>query len=102
MRPATAERVIAAAEAVGYHAASLLRRRAEAMAPKLTLGFVLQHRMKVFYQNLARTLEHATDSAGARTTAYSVPDPLGYRNDDQGAYVTTLELSRRHPEIAGL
>ncbi|MEP3275600.1 MAG: LacI family DNA-binding transcriptional regulator [Stappiaceae bacterium] len=59
---ATAARVLAAAEAVNYHAHGLLRRRIEEMAPAKTLGFVLQKESKWFYQSLADELRKAAQN----------------------------------------
>ena len=58
----TATRVLAAAEALNYHARGLMRHRVEAMVPARTLGFILQKQGKWFYQSLAR---HVRDSAAA-------------------------------------
>ena len=65
VRVDTARRVVAAAEATGYHAAGLLRRRAEDFAPAKSLGFLLQKESKPFYRQLATALEAATRAHGA-------------------------------------
>lgn len=52
----TAQRVLAAAESLGYHARGLLRRRLEEMAPVLRFGVILQKQSKWFYQSLAESL----------------------------------------------
>ena len=59
---ATAGRVLAAAEAMNYHAHGLLRRRIEEMAPAKTLGFILQKESKWFYQSLANELRKAAQN----------------------------------------
>ena len=51
--------MLAAAEALDYHAHGLLRRRLEEMAPEKTLGFVLQKRAKWFYRALDADLRAA-------------------------------------------
>jgi LacI family transcriptional regulator len=56
---ATANCVLAAADALNYHAHGLLRRRIEEMAPSKTFGFVLQKEGKWFYQSLADELRKA-------------------------------------------
>ena len=56
---ATAVRVAEAAEAIGFHAAGLLKKRV-AETPQRTFGFVLQKRHDAFYQALAAALVHAT------------------------------------------
>lgn len=59
VRDDTARRVAEAAAAIGFHAASLLKQRAEE-APAKTFGFVLQKRADAFYQALAASLAGAT------------------------------------------
>ena len=56
---ATAERVTAAADAVGYHGTALIRWRLREMIPQRRLGFVLQQQEKPFYRELAAELERA-------------------------------------------
>jgi len=67
VKPATAQRVLASAEALGHHARGLMRRRVEEMAsPPRILGFILQKRGKWFYRNLARAIQDAAaDMHGA-------------------------------------
>ncbi|WP_299622689.1 LacI family DNA-binding transcriptional regulator [Pelagibius sp.] len=62
VRSATAERVLRAADELDYHARTLLRRRIEETAPKVTLGFLLQKSKKRFYQQLAVDLNAQTQS----------------------------------------
>jgi LacI family transcriptional regulator len=59
VREGTADRVLRAAEAIGYHATSLLKQRLRADAPQRMLGFLLQKR-DAFYQLLAEDLRAAT------------------------------------------
>ena len=63
VRDDTARRVAEAAAAIGFHAASLLKQRAEE-APARTFGFVLQKRADAFYQALAASLAGATRASG--------------------------------------
>ncbi|HET7412433.1 MAG TPA: LacI family DNA-binding transcriptional regulator, partial [Pararhizobium sp.] len=63
VREETARRVYAAANAIGYHAASVIRQRMQAELPEVRLGFVLQRPDQPFYQNLARELERAVEAA---------------------------------------
>lgn len=58
---ASAMLVAAAAEAIGFHAAGLLKKRVEE-TPQRTFGFVLQKRNDAFYQAVAAALIHATKS----------------------------------------
>jgi len=59
VREGTADRVLRAAESIGYHATSLLKQRLRADAPQRTFGFLLQKR-DAFYQQLAEDLQAAT------------------------------------------
>lgn len=59
---ATVLRVVTSAEAIGFHAAGLLKQRMSEVQPR-TFGFILQKRGDEFYQALARELANATKSA---------------------------------------
>jgi LacI family transcriptional regulator len=59
----TAERVLAAAEQIGYHATGVIRRRLEQALPYYRLGFLLQRPEQVFYQNFAEQLRLAAAAA---------------------------------------
>lgn len=63
VREATAARVAAAAESLGYHATVLLQKRLQGELPQRTLGFLLQKRADNFYQLLAEALTVATRQA---------------------------------------
>lgn len=60
VREDTALRVIAAAEALGYRAAHLMRQRLDSAGKRSRLGFCLQKRDSPFYQALAQALRDAT------------------------------------------
>jgi LacI family transcriptional regulator len=62
VRDATMHRILASAEALGYHASGLLKQRLTEV-PERTFGFLLQKRNDEFYQALAHALEGATRSA---------------------------------------
>jgi LacI family transcriptional regulator len=62
VREETALRVVAAAEAIGYHAAGLLKQRLLEV-PQRSFGFILQKRHDDFYQALAAELTAATKAA---------------------------------------
>jgi LacI family transcriptional regulator len=64
VREETAARVLAAAEAIGYHAAALIKRRLEGEVPARTFCFLLQKRTDYFYRQLAAHLGEATARAG--------------------------------------
>ena len=59
VREDTALRVATAAEAIGYHAAGLLKRRLSEV-PRRTLGFLLQKRQDSFYQSFGAELVKCT------------------------------------------
>lgn len=64
VRDGTAERVIIAAQQIGYHATELMRQRLREQAPLRRLGFCLQKAGDPFYQGLGAALQHA--AAGQR------------------------------------
>jgi LacI family transcriptional regulator len=63
VREATAARVLAAAEQLGYYATALLRSRLQPAEVKRTLGFLLQRGSSPFYRALAAELESVVHSA---------------------------------------
>ena len=65
VRPATAERVLTAAEAIGFHATGILRQRLGADRPERTLGFLLQQPSRTFYRRLGEALTEATKTSPA-------------------------------------
>ena len=62
VRDDTAARVMEAAEAIGFHAAGLLKQRLEEV-PRRTFGFLLQKRQNPFYQALGAALIEETQRA---------------------------------------
>ncbi len=64
VREDTARRVLAAAEAIGFHATGLLRQRLHE-TPKRTFGFLLQKKDHEFYRNFAAELTAATKQAAS-------------------------------------
>ena len=60
VRAETGRRVVAAAEAIGYHATGLLKQRLSQAAPQRTFGFLLQKQGDYFYRQLAADLAEAT------------------------------------------
>jgi len=63
VREETARRVYEAAQAIGYHAAGVIRHRLQQDLPQYRLGFVLQRPHQFFYQSFARELESAVKAA---------------------------------------
>jgi LacI family transcriptional regulator len=61
----TAILVREAADALGFHAASLIRKRSEPDRPLMTLGFILQRHSVQFYGALGAALSNATLSNSA-------------------------------------
>jgi LacI family transcriptional regulator len=59
VRETTAERVLGAAEAIGYHATPLIKSRLRAQAPERTFAFLLQ-REDAFYSQFGADLAAAT------------------------------------------
>jgi LacI family transcriptional regulator len=63
VRIETAERVLGAAQSIGFHAAALLKQRISPDVSERTFGFLLQKRADYFYQQLASDLKAATHGA---------------------------------------
>ncbi len=63
VREGTADRVLRAAEAIGFHATSLLKQRLRVEAPLKTFGFLLQ-KPDAFYRQLGKDLHEATVKLG--------------------------------------
>ncbi|WP_034996844.1 LacI family DNA-binding transcriptional regulator [Beijerinckia mobilis] len=74
VRDETMQKVLAAAEALGYHNSSLLRRRMEETRPQKRLGVLLQRRSEPFYQGFAGLLTQAARSQQARMRIEFCPD----------------------------
>ena len=65
VRRATAERVLAMAEHIGFRAAAAIRQRLTEAEPERIFGFVLQQRSSRFYQLVGDALSEATRAATA-------------------------------------
>jgi LacI family transcriptional regulator len=107
VRRETAQKVLAAAEALGYHATGILRRRLEEDAPPPRLGFLLQRRDDNFYIALAAALAEAARAAGARPVIQHMDDItpaiVAERFASLGERVDALALvAADHPQIAGM
>ena len=63
VREETARRVYDAANAIGYHAAGLIRQRLLQDLPQYRLGFILQRPNQAFYQAFASEVELAVNAA---------------------------------------
>ena len=75
VRDTTAQRVLEAAERIGYPTRILVARRSEAARPRVRFGFVLHKGSQEFYQSFARELEAAvkarTDIRGQCSIRFS-------------------------------
>ena len=106
VREATATRIAAAAEQIGYHAAGLLKQRASDV-PARTFGFLLQKRQDAFYQALASELTAATKAAtyvrGKPVVAFIdelVPSAIASRLRDVGREADALAVvAVDHPHV---
>lgn len=92
VREDTARRVYEAANAIGFHAVSLLRQRLYEGLPTYRLGFVLQKPEQPFYQAFAREIEAAIqNSQGMRGivqiefSSNQTPSELAAKLRDVGA-----------------
>ncbi|HSA81148.1 MAG TPA: LacI family DNA-binding transcriptional regulator [Geminicoccaceae bacterium] len=65
VRRPTAERVLKAAEEIGFYATGAIRQRLGTDKPERTLGFILQKRAKPFYRLLGDALAGATTTSAA-------------------------------------
>lgn len=65
VRAETAQRVLAAAERLGFHRTGLIRKRLADQAERKRLGFILQTRRSPFYRELGRELSGAAKAAAA-------------------------------------
>ena len=103
----TAARVLAAAEALGYHARGLLRQRVEDMAPAKTLGFILQKKSKWFYRTLAAEISRAVAGLGEIRGAAEIEFVASLSPDDLSAALLRMRgradavalVSVDHPAI---
>jgi LacI family transcriptional regulator len=106
VRGGTALRVVAAAEAIGYHATGLLKQRLSDL-PARTFGFLLQKRDDVFYQAFGEKLVAATKAApGIRGRAVVefmdeiVPSLIAGKIRDVGARADALAVvAIDHPMV---
>src|SRR5688572_6466792 len=63
VRRATAERVLTAAERIGFYATDIIRQRLGTDRPDRTLAFILQQRSTPFYALLGDALTEATKAS---------------------------------------
>lgn len=65
VRPETSQRVLEAAERLGFRRSGLIRRRITEQAQQLRLGFILQKKTSPFYLEVGRALHEAADAQQA-------------------------------------
>jgi LacI family transcriptional regulator len=105
---ATARKVLEAAEMLGFHAATLLRRRLDVSAPERTLGFLLQKGSQSFYQLLSTELIKATRTSTAIRGEALVhfledltPAAVAQRLEEFGSRVDAVALvAADHPKVS--
>ena len=100
VREATALRVIAAAERIGYHGAALMRERVSERAPMRTLGFCLQKRADSFYAAFGR----AVSAAAARRAPVNCVAVVEYMDALEPAAIAAqlLALGREVDAVAAV
>ncbi|MEZ5478665.1 MAG: LacI family DNA-binding transcriptional regulator [Thiolinea sp.] len=108
VRRVTAERVLAAAERIGFYAAPAIKHRLGADKPVRTLGFLLQQHTRPFYRNLAQTLTDAAQhnlNARIHTKVEFLenlsPDNVANHILQLGSQVDALAVvAAEHPRVA--
>lgn len=108
VREGTAERVLQAAETIGFHATELIRRRLREDVPLRVLGFLLQKRTDAFYQQLGADLQAATmarkDVRGKAVVEFIdelSPSMIAQRMTEVGMKANALAVvSVDHPHVS--
>jgi LacI family transcriptional regulator len=98
VRKATAQKVLSAAESIGFYGTPLIRHRMGRDRPARTFGFLLQQRSRTFYRLLGEALTGATDTVDA-VKARAVVE---YRDDLSPDHTAErlLELGRESDAVA--
>ena len=103
VRKATAEKVLAAAEAIGFYAVPLLRERLGIGKPLIRLGFLLQQSNRSFYRIIAdalRTAATATVEAQIEHLDDLSPEAVSARMLAMGERVDVLAVvTAEHPRV---
>lgn len=105
VRRSTAERVLAAAEAIDFYAVPVLRDRLEAALPRIRLGFLLQQSNRPWYRTIATALRAAGETGeGVETQIEHMddlsPEAVAARMLDMGARVDALAVvAAEHPRV---
>lgn len=105
VRPATAEKVLAAAQEIGFYATPLLQDRLGVGRPARRLGVLLQQSNRTFYRMLAEALREAAggDPGIALDVAHMddlSPEAVAARMIEMGGRVEALAVvSAEHPRV---
>jgi LacI family transcriptional regulator len=106
VRKVTGDKVLAAAEAIGFYATPALRERLGVGQPVIRLGFLLQQSNRPYYRALAVALEQVAQLAGPRvhlTVEHMddlTPEAVAARMIEMGGRVDALAaISAEHPRI---
>lgn len=107
VRPATAARVIAAAEAIGFYALPALRQRLQAGRPGIRIGVLLQQSHRTFYRVIAEALRQAATETVEPVDLIVehmddlAPEAVANRMLRLGAEVDAIAVvSAEHPRVA--
>jgi LacI family transcriptional regulator len=107
VRSATAERVLLAAEEIGFYALPALRQRLQGDRPKARLGFLLQQSHRTFYRMISEALRQAAAEAAEPVevviehTDDLSPEAVADRMLRMGDHVQALAVvSAEHPRVA--
>jgi LacI family transcriptional regulator len=108
VRKPTAEKVLTAANALGFHAAGVIRHRLGSGRPTKTLGFLLLQKTRSLYQILGESLAEA---ARASTLVQATPKIVHVEDLDPAAVAGEIErlgrsvdaiaiVAANHPRVA--
>ena len=108
VRPATAQRVLEAAERIGFYAEASIRARTVERRPTCQLGFLLLQKNNRFYDNLAHELKAAAVSFEAARVTVDIdyisdlsPDVVAAKIIALGKKVNVVGVvATQHPAVA--
>lgn len=103
VRPETAQRVLAAAEQLGFRRTGLIRHRIDEQQAGPRLGFILQKRSTYFYRELGLAIEQAVGSQGKAVIDYLdelTPQHIVARLQEMARKVDAIALvAADHPQV---
>ncbi|WP_417439371.1 LacI family DNA-binding transcriptional regulator [Idiomarina sp.] len=95
VREVTAQRVLLAAEDIGYHAAGLLKQRVRESKPRKRLSILLQRSNDEFYVALGQAIE----TACSRATDFAFETTIRFMDEVSPEYITEqLERESHHAD----